>query len=102
MSALGAGAADLRQGCGHLQSVDRARGGFPKPWISGHPLLSSGGLGHQGMHPEAVQPPQVVGESRQIPFEADFGLPSQQKLPEAHGGFDDADDGLDGLLPLFV
>ena len=65
-------------------------------------LCASGGLGHQGMHPQAVQSAEVAGEGHQIPFKADFGLPPQEKSPEAHGGFDDADDGLDGLLPLFV
>ena len=90
-----------------------ARGGSSKPgcygaggtlWRGkrGQIPPGSGGLGHQGMHPQAMQPAHVIGEGHQAPLKADFGFPTQEKLPEPHGGFDDAEDGLDGLLPLFL
>ena len=64
--------------------------------------LFSGGLGHQGTHPQAVQTAHVIGEADQTPLKTHFNFSPQEELPESHDGFDDADDGLDGLFPWFV
>jgi len=87
---------------GSSKTAGSGAGGTPTMGKRGQSPSGSGGLGHQGMHPQAMQPTHVIGEGHQTPLKADFGFPTQEKLPEPHGGFDDAEDGLDGLLPLFV
>src|SRR3954447_10908287 len=47
---------------------------------------------------EGEQPLQVVGHGDQVPLAADLVETSQQELPEAEGGLDDAEHWLGGVL----
>ena len=63
------------------------------------PAGRSGGLDHGFADVEALE---VVGAAYQRPFQRRFRQASQQEAAEAERGFDDAEDGFDGLLALLV
>src|SRR5437660_9964476 len=47
-----------------------------------------------------MQPFEVIGQADQVPFPADFGQPTQEKLPKAQNRFDDPKHWLDRAAPL--